>query len=834
MNPRQTAAFAAVLGVVLFAWACTTENEQTSAPPERPKPLLDLARQSYARRVTELPVLPPGPGAEGRLGDLLMENAFVRFVVAAADHVGPGRLGGNVIDAAVQGGEDRMRLLTPLLGAEAKTQPVYEDVHVETAGGQDTPAIVVSTGHLTGNPAVKVVTTYTLPPDSPSLEIATRVENGTGSMLALFSLGDVLYNGRTLRFVPGTALLPEGRKSLSKWMSFFWQDRVWGIICAPPGAMDAVHDAGSTELRYATVDIPSGESRAYRRFLMAAAGGPDKVWESACPTLEEVRSHLAFEVREQGTGEPVAGAQIIVLPDDKSPTVLLVTDSLGRAELSLAAGRYSVTVAAPGRPVLGPVTVACVAQQSHSLSMSFAPRAEAIVRVKARSGGYVAPTDARISCYRAGEVIMPFPPATAFPMPGESGVELADALSGGRVPLTTFTARLPGSCVLGIAHGPLFESPALSAAAEPGRTVELAPTLEQSVEPGEYVSVDFRQHTDASLDCALTLAERALSDACEGLDGAIVSDPVFRTVLVGLPRQAECCLIPGFRLALEGVGSFSLYPIEARGGHPPDLWAIAKPGRPAAEVLKEIRQRLPGAIIQVDSPLDERSGYFALSGFKPGARPLGLADFDAIEILSGRDVSGAKRLLPYWFSLLNDGRRILATGGSGSRAIAWETAGIARTFVRCRRTGSPMTPGGLAAAVTRLKDAADAFVTNGPFISATLNGKPIGSLQTVRGGKVRMQLRVYGPLWMDVSKVTVYRNGKAVQELLLPEAREPQRCDRVLELEAPADSWFVVVVEGNQPMSPTYEGGPSAPKPFAMTNPFWVDVDGDGAVKGTQ
>jgi hypothetical protein len=483
---------------------------------------------------------------------------------------------------------------------------------------------------------VKVVTTYALPPDSQSLEIVTRVENGTDSMLALFALGDVLYHGRTLRFAPGAALLPEGRRISSTWLSFFWRGRVWGIVCAPLGTMNSVHNVGSSDLRYATVDIPSGQSRAYRRFLMAAVGGPEKIWEAAYPVLEEVRSHLAFELREKETGKPVADARIVVQPGDGGSAVLLMSDSLGRAEMSLRAGRYAMVAVAPGRLPVGPLTVTCVAEQSHVLSMPFSPRAEAIVRVKARIGDYVAPADARVSCYRAGDTIMPFPPAPAFPMPGESWVELADASNGARVPLITFNAQLPGSCELNVAHGPLFESPSLSANAEPGHTVELAPVLEQSVAPGEYVSVDFRQHTDASLDCALTLAERALSDACEGLDAAIVSDPVFRTVLVGVPRQAECCLMPGFRLVLDGVGSFSLFPLQDKGGQPPDIWAVAKRGRPVGEVLKDIRHRLPGAIIQVDGPLDERSGYFALSGFEPGAQAPALADFDAIELLSGR------------------------------------------------------------------------------------------------------------------------------------------------------------------------------------------------------
>lgn len=832
MRARHLLALGASVGAILALYACGS-TERSGLQRQGPRPLIDLAAQSYAGPVSELAFLPSGPGAEGRIGDLLLENANVRFVVAAADHAGPGYPAGNVIDAAVQGGEDRMRLLAPMLGSGPTRRPAYESVRVESAGGLHVPAIVVAEGRLIGSPQVKVRTSYSLPPDSVSLEISTRVENGTGASLDQFVFSDSLCHGRTLRFVPQPRRVAGRMQATAGWLSFFWGDRSWGVLCMPGTTMDVVHDLGlaQMELRYGQADILPGESRSYRRFLMAAAGGPEKVWQVAYPTPENMLSHLAFQLNEEGTDQPVPGAQIVVAPDDRRSPVLLVTGSSGRVELDLRAGRYAAAALAPGRPPVPAVPVTCGAGQSHVVSMYLSARAQATVLVKAKIGEFATPADARLTCYSSADQPMPFPFPLDFPVPGESGVALASAMHGALVPLTPFSPQLPGSSVIVVSKGPLFGSLSLPVAAAAGMTASFEPALERAVDAGAYLAVDLRQYTDASPDCSLTLDERALSDSCEGLQAAVVSDPVLRTVLAGAPSQGECLLMPGCRLALDGQGSFSFYPVEEAPGQHTDIWALAKPDRPAAQVLKDIRERFPKAIIQVDSPLDQQAGYFALAGFEPGLHVPALVDFDAVEVLSGRDVAGARKALACWFYLLNSGRKVMATGGSGSRATFWETAGCARTFIRCPKEGAVATADEVKAAIARLKTTPDAFVTNGPFIEATLNDKPFGSLQTVRDGQARLQLRVSAPLCVDVAKATVYRDGEAVQEIPIPETTTPLRCDRVVMLEARRDCWFVVVVEGRKPMSAVYSGGPAAPTPFAVTNPFYVDADGDGEVR---
>ncbi len=826
MRRTVTAVWLAVL-LAGLAFACAGRGG-ASWPWRAPaRPVLELAGQSRAVRVSGPGRLPPGPGAEGGPGDLLLENELVRFVVAGSHRAGLMRLAGNVIDAAFQGSEDRLRMLTPLLGADPPTRPLYALVRVEQPGGLDVPAVVVAEGRHWAEPAVTVKTTYTLRPGTQALEIETEVVNGTQDMLALFGLGDRLYHGRTLRFAQGMGLMPLGAEGATRHVACLHEDSCFGLSAAANARMEARHRAGFSEVLHCTVDIPAGESRSYSRRLVAAAGGPGGLYEALMPVPGPVRCRVGIELRDRVSGEPVPYVPLTLAPGeppDPASALLLLTDRDGRAEALTHAGRHEARVHAAGRPPMDPLQIDCAPGQGLQAGLSLSPRSEALVRTHAEVGGYVVPVSARVGCYLVGRSMTPYPPAPPFPWPGDSGVALLDGTAAAPMPLTPISSSLPARCLLVASKGPLYECAVSPVEAEPGERPEVALRLRRVVEPGDYVSVDFRQHSAASPDCALTLAERALADACEGLDAAVVSDPAWRPNLP-VAGDAGCALLPGLRIELDGLGRFSAYPLGSEGELPGLVDAAVRPGVTGAGLTAALREALPDALIQVDAPLEPQAGYFALSGEGIST------DFDALELLSGGDVESARRLLPTWFELLNGGRRVLVTGGSGSRAVAGEVAGLARTFVHCPRRGSVATADEVRAAILALKGEPNAFVSNGPFIEASLDGRPIGSTHSVRGAKARLAVRVRAPMWVDVTKLTLYRNGEIVASLDVPRGERPLRCDRVFEVDASADGWFVVVVEGERPMTVAYGAGSRTPTPFAVTNPFWLDADGDGRVQ---
>ena len=203
---------------------------------------------------------------------------------------------------------------------------------------------------------------------------------------------------------------------------------------------------------------------------------------------------------------------------------------------------------------------------------------------------------------------------------------------------------------------------------------------------------------------------------------------------------------------------------------------------------------------------------------------------DALQLLSGRDVPEARERLQRWFSMPNDGRRIFITGGSGSRDPLRTPAGLARTYVYCTADATYPAAERLKRAIGRLRDVPNAFVSNGPFIRATVNDRPIGSLQTTENA-LKVRLTVSAPRWVDLSTVTIYRNGREARRFDVGSASGVTRLEKTVELEPEGDCWLVVAASGDSGMRPVYPGsGEQAVLPFAVTNPFWIDGDGDGAV----
>ncbi len=820
MMPRLGTMATVLAGMALVAVGCRSEPEPCVPIVCTPKPVIDFAGTSLAGRIEDTSRLCVGRGAESRLGDYCIENAFVRFVVAAPDRTVAGLGGGNLIDAAAQGGEDRMRMLLPMLGGQPRRAPCYDRVRVAAPGGTvGEPAKLVASGTLAGRGEVAVETVYLLRPDSASLEVRTTVRNDGERMLALFDLEDVLYTGRTLTYAPGTGPCAAGTKAAAPWFAMSWRGLAWGLLGPTGSARLARHYVGFSEFHYGTVDIAPGASRSFVRHVMAAAGGPEAVWRERYQEGAEALSTVRLHVHRERDQRPVRDARFMVKPQAEGSPFMLWTTPDGCASMCVAPGDYELTGYVPGCAPIGPLVVKTGPGMSHELEVGVPSACLALSRARCRIAEYATPATIRLAV-RNPDGSMPllsgqpaFPASACLPVVYTRGIE--------RVPLALAPGQngQPKGYLLVGSHGPLFDATVAQVVAIEGKTSETDASLTRVIDPGEYVSVDFRVHTDRSPDCALTLEERALTVAGEGLVGAVVSDP--KPVASGTGAFHDCLLMPAERSLDGDLGASTTLPM-GRLASPSDAEAASAPGG--------------DEFVQVDRPLDPDRGYFAVRGMTPqtpewwaqeaGSPP----QFDALEILTGDRVDEAERLLPAWFALLDSGYPTIATGGSGSRGAIIDVPGRSRTFLRCPAIGGRPLPEELRTAIGRLRETPDAFVTNGPFLDVELDGYPVGSTHQPAGPVVRMRIRVRAAPWVDVTSVTVYSNGAPVREIEVPVSADVVRFDQTVDLDAPQDAWFVVCVRGERPMEIVYGGTDPAPQPWALTNPFWIDADGDGEV----
>jgi len=215
-----------------------------------------------------------------------------------------------------------------------------------------------------------------------------------------------------------------------------------------------------------------------------------------------------------------------------------------------------------------------------------------------------------------------------------------------------------------------------------------------------------------------------------------------------------------------------------------------------------------------------------------------------------------------WFTLLNLGFKKTLLGNSDTHGWTSTEAGCPRNFVMSTSDEPAFLDDQEIADSVRAHHVVASY---GPFVQMWVDGHVIGDEFTPTGATVNLQVQVQAPTWVDVSRAELYRNGTLIHEWTR-ESGDVQdgdvvRLETSLELPVDGDTWYAVIVVGDEGLGPVFTpveipyldlqeivvealGGVPAvssllspaipvPKrfeifPFAITNPIWVDVAGDG------
>jgi len=479
----------------------------------------------------------------------------------------------------------------------------------------------------------------------------------------------------------------------------------------------------------------------------------------------------------------------------------------------------------------------------------------------------------------------------------------------------------PGDYDLVISRGMEYDVHSEPIRLEPGRFLERQIAIPKSVDSRGYVSMDTHLHAVNSPDSKMSLVDRVISIAGEGVEYAASTD--HNAITEYQPAVGKAGLTDwlvtsvGTEVTTFEMGHFNGFPLRhdsssVRGG---DIeWAGFSPG----EIFDQIRDRgkfgRQNTIVQVAHPRWETLGYFSAYNFdqeegdvvgqaglravfSPFSEEFSLDrfswDFDAIEIISGKrqdlvhnyrvpevlpppplppadQIPAAGELLRKpngdiawpgalqdWFALLNLGRRYVGLGASDSHGRSSE-AGFPRTFVYVGADKD--APGTFSE-----RDVIDGlrsgrvFLTTGPIVELLVNGEPMGAEVTDTDGTVSVELRAQVPNWMEVDRAIVYGNGVVLAEVQIPAGQRDFRT--TIDIDIDRDTWLVLEVRGPTNLFPAIapkefrKPTPTeiinalatgfdlsaldpygnlrpqeAQKPFpqAITNPIWVDYDGNG------
>jgi len=367
-----------------------------------------------------------------------------------------------------------------------------------------------------------------------------------------------------------------------------------------------------------------------------------------------------------------------------------------------------------------------------------------------------------------------------------------------------------------------------------GASRVLQAELKRMVPTPGFISADLHLHQAPSVDADVSLENRVVSVAAEGVELAVATDHYTVTDLaptVSYLRERGILSTPLSTIAGSEVstlgkrfGHFNVFPLE------PGQNVRYRDVTPS-ELFADARRKSPDGVLQVNHPrLDSKLGYFTYYGLsldtaeprEPGYDP----NFDTLEVYNGddaRDLNLVLQPLMDWIHLLGRGHRYTATGSSDSHNLAFLDPGVPRTYIR-HGTGSDDATDVAAptAAVIKALKAGHVIVSSGPFIEASVQGKGPGETARGVGPLAELKVRVRAAPWVSVSKLEVFQGGNAklVHSAQIWPSQKPVRHDAVYRIPVDKPTFVIVVVRGNVPLPNVAR---DTTLPFAFTNPIWIE-----------
>lgn len=800
--------------------------------------------------------------AMARPGDVLIENAFVRFYIAGTD---PARASlphaGRIVDAGLAASPGRpdydgIEEIYPLVNIA----PLVDvSVLVASDGADGDDARVVVEGRLEAIPdafslqgaqprvvPVRVTHVYSLGSDDRALEIRTRVEN-TSAEPQPVKIGELATFGddeaESFSVPGGFGLDSEahvlelvGSAHETRAVSYaMFGDGVPLTLFEQSTVRDQMgsNDTGMWGYHVADTVLEPGEVLEVARYL---AVGSD-----VASVLGEVPTHAApGRVRGSVTsgGRALAGARVSFFRDPELRD--FVTQALsvvgGGFDAALPPGDYFAVATGRGNGELvatpevvrelaeghlpSPVTALTVPIDGDArLELELGAAARVRLTVRDTRG---APLPSKITFIAEDERPPPLTIAgERVPYPSQGIRQLVWTATG-----DAELALEPGVYTVIASHGPSYELDVRSGVVlEPGATGALELVLERVLEHEGWLAMDSHVHGVFSQHGEATGIERVITEAAEGLDVAISTDHDF--VSDYGPAAARTGLA-GRLLNVSGVE------LTTRNGHH-CIWpltydaASARGGAPSQGTLSleqsyaHYRER-GGKVFTVA----HGAGYFKKAGYDARTGTVSRPErftwgFNAMELHNGKGWGGGAELVPIFASLINHGRRIAAVAASDSHSRAFEV-GVGRTYVR---VGAARDAESVAAGVLGLHTVA----STGPFVALDAGGAGPGDLVTPdAAGGVTITLEVRAASWMPIERVMLFENGAPKQSWDASSVPSVALGDGALwfrhelRLEPGADSWYSVEVAGNAELAPVIVWS----HPWAYSAPLFIDADRDG------
>jgi hypothetical protein len=839
------------------------------------------AGRSLAKKIGDPRLRMNGPDALGGAGDYLLMNERAAFIVEGVERINSYYYyGGILIDAAAiegcaQANPEQFEELGLFVGRLDPKNPLAasprafrgDRLEVRADGSDGGPAVVrvygaddifwiaeltlirmaYQTLHVPkpmSRPlGLELYVDYILPPDSAVLRIEFNLKNLDPVRKSLFTGAGAFFGDATVNRYYSEGAMPLFGFSIDTGMPYLVSSSgqgawAFGMKNAVLGTsnlsgFDAIFN--TSQLQHLVALAPAGKPGDTATLVHYMAVG-DHDFNSAIVALAKVNPRplpgwdlqlVPFTgfVADQLSGAPLAGVTIEISVKNAKGEWKFVdgfqSDALGFFGGSIPdLGReYRLTANLTGRPDPEPILFRPL--DVPHLDLAFAPGGKLAYDLRDDQGRGL---PARISLYQNDRLIRRLYSRTGV---GEEEV-------------------VPGRYEISVTRGYEYIPFEGSLEIAPGQTARLAAVLTRAVNTDGFLSADMHLHAGPSGDNKISIPDRMVSAAAEGLEVAVETD---HEAIVSWDSGVSATGLGDWIATVTGeevtasspehINAFPFVPrfdLDARGG--PVKWQ----GHDLAEIYALIRRR-GAAIIQLNHPRDylDQIGYDLATGrarlqhpeylgLKPGAA-LWSWDFDSIELQNGSDPvfkdplrRRSTGMFDYWMSFINLGHRI--AGVANTDAHDWQPPGIPRTYFPSA-TDRP-AEFKVEELVRALKEGR-VLASTGAFARVRVDGKAeMGDTIALAGDAVELWVHIESIPAIDITHFKVFVNCDQALNVAVPPTNAVVKFDGRVRVPIGRDAQIVVMGFGERKLPRGFPPFDPRGVPRFTTNPIYVDRGGDG------
>jgi hypothetical protein len=381
------------------------------------------------------------------------------------------------------------------------------------------------------------------------------------------------------------------------------------------------------------------ESFVTTKHFMIGSGDVGSVLDGIHELRGTTVGRLGGQVYDATTGTPATGLSVLVYQKRKGPSdpnyrIFSQFDVREHGSFggTLEPGTYGLRVQGEGRVLSPMVEVQIKAGETTSLRLMSNPPGRIVVRITDPSGHPLPAKTSAVGVYaaeNAGQLTRQFlydlqcgEPFRSTDMvnddPQQDGTrQFIEAVAYTREGNATLRVR-PGKYRVVSSRGPEWDLAATEVTVGPDETQSITHMLTHVVDTTGFVAGDMHIHSRNSIDSSMSLDERVIALAAEGVEWAVSTDHNFVTDY--RPYVARNDLYPwiypmvGVEMTTLESGHFNGYPMRYEVG-PVTHGAFAWAGRPPSDIFKDLRALgslgPDRTIVQVNHPRDGVLGYFS-------------------------------------------------------------------------------------------------------------------------------------------------------------------------------------------------------------------------------